>query len=324
MADHRHVVIGFQSSGKTTYAAALWHLVDSRDTPTVLTKGLHNGDYRYLEKIASAWEQGWQVDHTAFGTWQPITINLRSEAGGDEVMLSFVDMSGETFERVFATREFDEHVEGMARDCEGLLLFVTALRLVDDVSIVDVGMAFPDEMPDEVDEVEDDDAAQLSQTAIGQNADAQCTEASPKSATTVESQGPDEFTPSRTPRQVQMTDLLDAFSEEPIALSPVRVVVIVSAWDKAPKNMTPDRWLAERMPLLDQYLRTHGDEFETRVYGVSAQGGVLPTKDKPHEPSDRQALLAERIASQRIRVVGHDASQHDLTHPIAWLSGLER
>jgi len=30
-----------------------------------------------------------------------------------------------------------------------------------------------------------------------------------------------------------------------------------------------------------------------------------------------------QVPSNRIRVVGHGADDHDLTHPIAWLSGLE-
>lgn len=58
MVDHRHVVIGFQGSGKTTFAAALWYLLDSRATevPTALFKGRHTGDYKYLEAIAAAWD----------------------------------------------------------------------------------------------------------------------------------------------------------------------------------------------------------------------------------------------------------------------------
>ena len=31
----------------------------------------------------------------------------------------------------------------------------------------------------------------------------------------------------------------------------------------------------------------------------------------------------EPEASRRIKVVGHGAGDHDLTHPIAWLSGVE-
>lgn len=340
MAGHRHVVIGFQGSGKTTYAAALWHLVDSREVPTALAKGRHNGDYRYLEKIASAWGQGWQVERTGLGTWQPVTINLRSEAVPDEIALSFVDMSGETFEQVFSSREFDANVETMARGCEGLLLFVSADRVMDDVTIVDIGTRFPDDMPDEQEEDDDDEAeARAEPDADGEiggdapaadtsdAADAEKVEdadARPDAPAAPPSDAPDVFKPERTPRQVQITDLLDAFADEPIDLKPARIAVVISAWDMVREERTPDAWLAESMPLLHQYLQTHDDLFETRIYGVSAQGGRLPKREKPEADSDRSRLLDEKVASRRIRVVGHGAGAHDLTHPIAWLSGLER
>ncbi|NDV88598.1 hypothetical protein GTW51_18000 [Aurantimonas aggregata] len=330
MTRHRHVVMGFQSSGKTTFAAALWHLVDSREVPTALTKGSHNGDYRYLEEIASAWEEGWQVIHTPFGTWQPITINLRSDGLDDEVGLSFIDMSGETFEQIFVRREFDTQIEEMIRGCEGLMLFVTTLRAVDDVSIVDIGIAMPDEMPKEMPDLAEEGhkgdgaGAHLANVEPDADGNAHDTASSQVSSSPTDLLEPVEFKPEHTPRQVQITDLLDSFSEHDIGLSPARVAVIVSAWDKAPEGITPQRWLAERMPLLDQYLKSHAHRFDTRIYGVSAQGGHLPKKEEPGQPSDRVALLAEPVASRRIRVVGHGAGPHDLTHPIAWLSGLDR
>ena len=72
MVEHRHVVIGFQGSGKTTYAAALWYLVDAREkqVTTVLSKGTHRGEFAYLETIADAWERGYQVKRTRVGTWE--------------------------------------------------------------------------------------------------------------------------------------------------------------------------------------------------------------------------------------------------------------
>lgn len=340
MVDHRHVVIGFQGSGKTTFAAALWYLVDSRapEVPTALSKGRHTGDYKYLEAIAAAWESGWQVKRTGLGTWRSVKINLKSDVVEDEIELSFVDMSGETFEQVFTSREYDSRVGDMARNCDGLLLFVSADRKVDDVTLVDIGMAFPDEMPDEVDESDEEDP--LDELEAGGSAATKEEESHESSEQDPRSNGiavedpqagvvaslkkPMEFTPADTPRQVQIVDILDAFADNPIDLKPTRVAVVVSAWDLVAEGTTPAAWLSQRMALLDQYLKTHADEFETRIYGVSAQGGRLPKREKPDEASDRAELLKEKVASRRIRIVGHGAGAHDLTHPIAWLSGLER
>lgn len=35
------------------------------------------------------------------------------------------------------------------------------------------------------------------------------------------------------------------------------------------------------------------------------------------------SLLKKPIAGERIKVVANGASEHDLTHPIRWLGGLE-
>ena len=322
MVDHRHVVIGFQGSGKTTYAAALWYLVDARakQVATVLSKGAHRGEYAYLERIADAWERGYQVKRTGVGTWETVRINLKAETVEGDIELTFIDMSGETFEQIFVSREYDASLEAMVSGCEGLLLFVSADRQVDDASLVDFGITFPEEMPDDSEQVDEDDAANASGAAVepGDEGPRPQGEASATPAGK-----PSEFTPAHTPRQVQIVDLLEAFSDAPLELRPKRIAVVVSAWDLVGPDVTPDGWLADKMPLLDQYLCSRSDEFENRIYGVSAQGGRLPQQGQPDEGSDRQALLAMRVPSSRIRVVGHGADDHDLTHPIAWLSGLE-
>lgn len=303
VSDQEIMVLGFQASGKTTFAAALWHLVDSREiNDTALVKGRHNGDFQYLEKIAAAWAAGWAVERTRSQEWLPIAINLRCLVPETDVRLSFVDIAGETVERIFASREVDERVEPLIRQASGILLFVSALRPQDDDSIVDLYLAFPDEAPPEpADEPNE----------AGSNAPA-LAEQSETVAFKVE----------MTPHQVQLADLLDAFCDDPLEMRPARIAVIISAWDRAHGASTPEAWLQDHMPLLFQYLATHADEFETRIYGVSAQGGHVPSKENPTEPSDRIELLKQPEASRRIRVVGHGAGPHDLTHPIAWLSGV--
>ena len=304
MSDQEIMVLGFQASGKTTFAAALWHLVDSREiNDTALVKGKHSGDFRYLEEIATAWAAGWAVGRTRSEEWRPIAINLRSLVPETDVRLSFVDIAGETVERMFATREVDERVEPLIREASGVLLFVSALRPQDDDSIVDLYLEFPDEAPPEP----ADEPAEAGNTPPGAAA----------SGETVP------FKVEMTPHQVQLADLLDAFCDDPLEMHNARIAVMISAWDRAHGASTPEAWLQDHMPLLFQYLTTHSDEFEFRIYGVSAQGGHVPSKENPTEQSDRDELLKQPEASKRIRVVGHGAGHHDLTHPIAWLSGVE-
>lgn len=298
MTKIQHMVMGLQSSGKTTFAAALWHLVESREIDTVLKKGRHNGDYKYLESISTSWAAGWQVRRTASDEWEFIRINLLHPINGGQIELNFVDLSGETFEKIFVTRAVDERVAELLGGMNGLLLFVTTLRPRDDVSLVDVGMAMPEAMSEETQE-----------NAFVSNEDGSAAQS--------------EFAPSSAPQQIQLVDLLDALSDAPISMRPDRIVVIVSAWDRALSHIEPEGWLRDRMPLLYQYLKSHEANTPYRVYGVSAQGGTLPKKDEEEQKSDRASLLKMRIAGERIKVIGHNAAAHDLTHPIRWLSGLE-
>lgn len=61
---------------------------------------------------------------------------------------------------------------------------------------------------------------------------------------------------------------------------------------------------------------------EVEVYGVSAQGGRLSKKSDGPGP-DRDRLLAILPASERVLVVGPEATRHDITRPLLWPAGLE-
>ncbi|AZO30809.1 hypothetical protein [Mesorhizobium sp. M1B.F.Ca.ET.045.04.1.1] len=284
----RHMAIGLQSSGKTTFAAALWYLVDSKEIVTSLRKGKHSGDYRYLELLAAEWADCWRVPRTLSEQHENIVMNLEDQATGQAVVLQFVDLPGETFERAFATRQVSRKVADAFEGIRGLMLFVSAGQPRDDVTLLDVAKTLS----------ENADEDKLVEEAIA----------------TVN------FDPAKTPRQVQIVDFLQAIQAPPMEIDVQRVALIVSAWDKA-INTDPAAWLHDKMPLLDQYL-SHL-KVEVRVYGVSAQGGDVPEKGVSGDEGDRQALLSVAKASERIQVVGNGVDQHDLTHPVRWLSDLE-
>lgn len=283
----RHVVVGLQSTGKTTFAAALWYLIDSGQVPTSLKRGLHIGDHAYLERLAKIWADGWRVPRTPLQELAHISMNLRDPQTGANIALRFVDLAGEIFERAYATREMSKDAASEFADVGGVMLFVSADHPRDDVTLLDIAPFVGGETGDVFEEehvVED-------------------------------------FDPAKTPRQVQIVDLLQSFSSDPINCQADRIAVIISAWDRGPEHGDPEQWLREEMPLLDQYLRNSG--LTTRVYGVSAQGGEVPEEGDETGKSDRERLLQLSKASERILIAGNGASGHDLTHPVRWLSGLE-
>ncbi|WFU23631.1 hypothetical protein QA649_37410 [Bradyrhizobium sp. CB1717] len=283
--DARYMVFGFQHTGKTTFAAALWHQVDSEEIPNALTKGKHAGQFAYLGEIAEAWAEGYEVERTRSKQVEKIRINLVHARSGADVALEFDDLSGETFEKAFSQRFCPEPFVELVKGARGMLLFVSADRRNDDsVTILDAFDA-------------DEEEAQAPD--------------------------PNLWEPEKTPLQVQLVDLLQCLRREPFSTAPMRVAVVVSAWDLAPEGETDAaRWLKDRYPLLSQYLENSDGVTDVRVYGVSAQGGRLSKKSAGPGP-DRDRLLATLPASERVIVVGPGATKHDITRPLLWLAGLE-
>jgi hypothetical protein len=93
-----------------------------------------------------------------------------------------------------------------------------------------------------------------------------------------------------------------------------RLAVVVSAWDRAAGAASAEGWVAERMPLLDQFLRANRERLSVRFYGVSAQGGDIRT--------GADGLLGKATPAERITVLGPGATPHDITAPVKWLMGV--
>jgi Double-GTPase 1 len=284
--DTRCMVFGIQESGKTTFAAALWHLVDSEEIPTALRKGRHAGDFTYLQEISGSWAEGYEVERTKLQQVENIRVNLLHPPSGNQMCLAFDDLSGETLEQAFATRYCPEKFVELVNSAESMLLFLSANRNNDDgVTILDVFDAEEDESQPTAD--------------------------------------PNHWEPKKAPLQVQLVDLLQCLQRPPFEAKPMKVALVVSAWDLVPdRGANAEKWLNDRYPLLSQYLANSDAVLDLRIYGVSAQGGRL-SKKKDGPGPDREKLLAIVPASKRIRIVGPDVAEHDITRPLLWLAGLE-
>jgi hypothetical protein len=131
---------------------------------------------------------------------------------------------------------------------------------------------------------------------------------STEGATEVPASEPVGWAPSRMPVDVRAVDLLQELLEERSTRLPV--VVIVSAWDRA-AGTTPADWLAEQLPLLEQFLACNSEQLPHAVFGVSAQGVAFdeaPT-DEPElaDPWDRAYLVRP------------DGVRGTVADPIEWL-----
>ena len=284
MAERSIVIIGLPESGKTTFLAALWHLITERDVDTVLRfHTLRVGKAAHLNKIAARWRDAKIQNRTAISGNRIVSMNLLDTAG-IPVRVTFPDVPGEVYRRMWEDRECDPEIAEILYTGD-VLFFVHADTIrspkwvVDEVKLSkDVGLEVPEdqEVP---------------------------------------------WHPHLAPTQVQLVDLLQLLRRSPLDTGPRRLAIILSAWDKAcGEGLSPQNYLEGKLPLLAQYLQRGADGWTWHIYGLSAQGGDYD----PIEPDAQRKPEADELRnldrpSTRIRLLGDKDETHDLTVPLAWL-----
>jgi hypothetical protein len=284
MTEQSVVVIGLPGSGKTTFLAALWHIVTAKDVPTKLKfSHLGVGSQKHLNEIAARWRDAKQQDRTLLQGLRMVQMNLKDDTGR-ALVVTFPDVPGEEYRRMWEERDVDPAVMETLR-AGGVLFFIHA------------------------------DAINAPNWIVDEN------ETYTKWGIPVPEGQPVEWHPRTAPTQVQLVDILQLLRLPPLDVGSRKVAIVLSVWDKAQgEGLTPDVYLAQKMPLLNQYLSHNADEWTTRIFGVSAQGGDYDHVDSAKElRPEAEALRQRDQASTRIDVVSRETHTHDLTEPLAWL-----
>ena len=290
------VVCGLPGSGKTTFLAALWHLVQSQEIKTAL--GLHSlafGEYEYVNSIRKRWQRGEKQVRTV-GAARRIGLDLEAP-GGRTARLIFLDHSGETFDRLWETRSCRrEDAEDFERR-SGIALFLRSEGFKAPVPLSEM-LHLEKAMREALPEGSDFGGAEAPQGR--------------------------EWSAENTPDQVKLVDLLQSLTGELEISKNERLAVIVSAWDRVDDYASAEDFVRERLPFLSQYLRFGVHPYECRFYAVSAQGGEYVEED--HEgvlPQELAALLSMEQPSGRIRLLDGVEEHCDLTLPLAWIADQE-
>jgi hypothetical protein len=285
MADEAVVVLGLPASGKTTFLAALWHLLLAGKVSSRLSLvKLRAIEGEHLKAIAARWLQAKKQERTFQSKNRTAVISLKT-AEGQEFDLSFPDVAGEAFAQIWESRECDPDVVD-ALKAQGVMLFVHSSNI-----------NYPGWIAD--------DARLSKQMGITRKAGE-----------------PIPWQARFAPTQVQLVDLLRCLQEAPLNVGSRKLAVILSAWDLAEgEKKTPEKYLEAHLPLLHQYLNYGlNASWEYKIYGVSAQGGEYDgDKDKPC--ADAQRMRDLDVPSHRIKVEASDSSSNDLTEPLFWLLG---
>jgi len=276
-------IIGLPGSGKTTMLAALWHMVREEGAQTALAfGGQSNGNYEHLNALAKRWRQGKIQARTQTSGMKTVSMRLKNGAGR-LVDVTFPDVPGEDFSRMWEDRDLDEAVADTL-GAEAIVLLVNGDKI---------------RMP----------AWVVEQAALAKQI-----------GLPPEAAEPVEWSPKLAPTQVQVVDLLQMLMSEELEVGPRRLAILISAWDKVEdEGLTPRELVASKLPLLDQYLKNGRDPWTWHIWGMSAQGGVYedPEKQQKFDETDRLRDLSR--ASDRIKVVHGSNVTTDITAPIAWL-----
>jgi hypothetical protein len=286
MSQKQHVILGYPDSGKTTFLAALWHILDAGSASSIVLDEI-SGDVRYLNEIKRIWLKCEQVPRTLTSSEELVEMHVRDATTSNRSVLRLPDFSGETFLSLIADRECEEGFVSILQESDGILFFVNADRTNDALFVTDFD--FPDEDP----KAEQDTAAEQDETT--------------------ETDRVVDFDPRRMPEQTRIIDILQILQSPALQKGRRRLVIAISAWDVvASDEIEPSSWVAREMPMLAQYLTTNADLYEVRHCGISAQGGSFIGET-------RDLLLAEGPAD-RVQCRWNQKTTNDITLPLTWLN----
>lgn len=286
MSPKQHVILGYPDSGKTTYLAALWHILDAGSASSIVLDKMA-GDVRYLNEIKRIWLKCEQVPRTLTSSEELVEMHVRNATTSNSSVLRLPDFSGETFLSLIADRECHEDFVSILQDSDGVLFFVNADRANDALFVTDFDFA------DEDSETEQDPATEQDET--------------------VEADGVVDFDPRRMPEQTRIIDILQLLQAAVLQKGRRRLVIVVSAWDVvAADGVEPSEWLEREMPMLAQYLAANAELYDVRHCGISAQGGSF-------EGEARNLLLAVD-PTNRVQCRWDGETTNDITLPLTWLN----
>lgn len=291
------LLLGLAGTGKTNFLVALDAVLDDQSDVDGLIHAEKAEDRTYLQPLKEKWLRGEVLEHTSRQQPPPPhQLLVRHPATGTTAGLHLPDLAGETFDAHFVTRSFPQEFADRLQHAPGVLLFLHCDHNGDHAILDNPGLMEPTPVQE------------------------------PHSAISVNKSVKD-WQLEDAAQQVKLVDLLQFIAETKRWQGPLRIAVIISAWDlvenapnlgphssaKIPND--PEKFFSIHWPLLDQYLLSHKDIFRFRIFGVSARGGGA-------SEADIARLTNLDRPCDRIIVVDGALRSNDLTRPVRWLLGL--
>jgi len=228
------VFVGVPHAGKSTYLALLYlAIANGQSASTGL--GSHLDDREFVNRMAGRLYRCEQMPRTETGRLDSLRLSIVL-SNGDQDSLFVPDLSGEIWSDVLAERSWSPEMHTLVANAAGVCIFANVSDFHEDPTIAD---------------------SQLAASALGQSY--------------VSEQGGRIVASQRRSTQVELVDLIQVVTSEMQGVRK-RVSVILSAFDTV-EDETPAEWISMNAPMLEQYLRVNATWLDSRVFGVSAQGG---------------------------------------------------
>lgn len=235
--------LGLPSSGKTTFLAALWHLILTGEVRCGLSLDGFTSEYPYLNSIHDQWLDGNPVNRTPMDSEQIAKLNLKLNENGEKFTLFIPDLSGEEFELQLNRKKIKLSTFENINASNGIIMFVSADKKDNDIYFHELSNEH--KQPEE-------SRSNWSYHSI------------PTQVKIVE---------------LLQTLLSQPFSNDFYKVA----IVISAWDVAIPRSILPEIWIKEEYPLLHQFLHSNNEVFRIKFYGVSAQGGDLNNADKKRD-----------------------------------------
>lgn len=307
------VLAGLPATGKTSYLALLFHaIVDGRADGLVL--GRFDDDREYISEISDVLLASKVADHTTLADEQDVTLSLTHD--DVEFVLNLPDLSGETWEHALVDRRWSPRLDDAIANATGFMVFVHCKEVNDGLTIVDAEQAAAAILGDDDAPIEETGTETFEEQ--GETSATHIPEADThgeQDAVADDTDEEDEEKHCKQLTQVSLIELIQFFAAA--RPQPIRVSLIISAWDLEPKRLKPHRWLSKNAPMLAQFLEVNTDEVEATVWGVSAQGADLSDEQVREEYKDKDPI-------DRARIHAADGTEVGVAAPLLWVLRLDQ
>lgn len=147
--DKNFFIMGAPNAGKSTYLAALWHSINQNEVPTKLSLKEMTGDSQYLYRLEKKWLEIEVLGRTVPDQEKP-ELSLLLTDGNDELKLEFPDLSGETFQSIYESREITAELYRKIKQADVILYFINVENIIPAVLIPEISKKFRNiDTPDE-------------------------------------------------------------------------------------------------------------------------------------------------------------------------------